>query len=117
MPIVNTAKTERLLAGACVRTGRGRSRSVWRQARGPAMHACGATAPRIAGRAGQDGLPRLAGGAGSAAEQGLLADPAPAAERRAPGHRVSSFAMARRRRKGRRFLVTFCRCWQKVTRL
>ena len=48
------------------------------------MHACGAIAPRIAGRAGQDGLPRLAGGVGSAAEQGLSADPATSEKRRVP---------------------------------
>jgi hypothetical protein len=48
---------------------------------------------------------------------GLSADPATSEERRVPDHRASSFAMVRRRRKGRRFLVTFWRCCQKVTRL
>src|SRR5579859_3252278 len=34
------------------------------------------------------------------ARDGLSLDPAPAAEHRAPGHRASSFAMARRRLRG-----------------
>jgi hypothetical protein len=42
---------------------------------------------------GQDGLPRLAGAAGSAAEQGLSMDPAAGEKRRAPDQCASSFCI------------------------